>query len=151
LDNIQQRRDKLRQDSQERKKLIEDVMTRKKQLLGASDWSEGISKEWGEREQPKSSNVKKIAKSYLNYNPTFYQTQQLSRHDTNQPIRKQDPLLNNEGSSLTFERSCGHLKAASPPTFTAFEPKRANDSAASLEMAQILKKYTANTPENRGE
>jgi hypothetical protein len=80
LDNIQQRRDKLRQDSLERKKLIEGVMNRKKQLLGSSDWNESFSKDW-ERDQSKNiSNVKKVAKSYLNHNPTFYQTQQLSRH-----------------------------------------------------------------------
>lgn len=56
-------------------------MNRKKQLLGASDWNEGLSRDWGEKEQTKSTNnVKKVAKSYLNYNPTFYQAQQPSRH-----------------------------------------------------------------------
>jgi hypothetical protein len=55
-------------------------------------------------------------------------------------------IHNNEGSSLSYERSCGHLKIGSPPTFTAYEPKRNNESTVNSEIAQILKKYTGNAP-----
>lgn len=56
-------------------------MSRKKQLAGTSDWNDGLAKDWREKEQVNSSNnVKKVAKSYLNYNPTFYQAQQPTRN-----------------------------------------------------------------------
>ncbi len=127
-------------------------MSRKKQLVGTSDWSDNITKDWGEKQQTKHSNVKKVPKSYLNYNPTFYQTQQPSRYreDVDQSIRRQD-VSYNESTPSTFERSCGHMKVAPPPTFTAFEPKRMNETATNSEIAQILKKYTPNTPESRNE
>jgi hypothetical protein len=55
-------------------------MQRKKQLYGANDWSETSTSGWNyEKDQIQksgNSSVKKVAKSYLNYNPTFYQNLQ---------------------------------------------------------------------------
>ncbi len=53
-------------------------MNRKKQLYTSNDWNEGSSewnfqKEQNYRTNNSTTNVKKVAKSYLNYHPTFYQ------------------------------------------------------------------------------
>lgn len=56
-------------------------MTRKKQLYAGNQWTDKNLNDWNTDKEPiyksnnpnLSSNVKKVAKSYLNYNPTFYQ------------------------------------------------------------------------------
>lgn len=107
-----------------------------------------------------TASVKKVAKSYLNHNPTFYQNPQVADCQTKEEERYQSfkrsvyqtekPVVSNEGSSISYERSCGHAKnvTVATPSFAPYEPlRRPSTPTGSTDISQILKKYSPNISE----